>query len=388
MNEIELLRPHLDRIQRLALIIGGVGVGLCVIGLFVNRPQFFQSYLLGYLLWISVPLGCFAIVMLHHMVGGGWGFVIRRLLEAGTRTFLPMLVLFVPILFGMHDLYEWTHDAARNDAVLQHKSAYLNLPFFWTRTAIYFVVWIGLAYLLNRWSLQQDKTGDRDLTRKLQDMSGPGLLLYGATATFASVDWAMSLEPHWFSTIYGILFMVGQGLTTLAFMIVALALLVRHRPLSDVVTQSHFHDLGNLMLAFVMLWGYVGISQYLIIWSGNLPEEIPWYLNRTQGGWQWVALLLVVCQFALPFLLLLSRTTKRTIRALATLAGVIIFVRLLDLFWLVMPAFHPKDLHIHWMDLAAPIGIGGLWIAAFVWQLKGHPLLPVHDPRLEQTLHG
>jgi hypothetical protein len=343
---------------------------------------------MAYLFWTGIALGCFAIVMLHHMVGGGWGFVIRRLLESGTRTIPLMAVLFLPLFLGLHDLYEWTHsEVVSNDEVLQHKSPYLNVTSFSIRAAAYFAIWMIGAYFLNKWSLEQDRTADRALTRRLQILSGPGLVVYGATVTFASVDWAMSLEPHWFSTIYGIVFMVGQGLATLAFMIIALALLANRKPLSDVVSPQHFHDLGNLMLAFVMLWAYVVFSQFLIIWSGNLPEEIPWYLRRTEGGWQWIAIMLAVFHFALPFVLLLSRGTKRKVRALAMVAVAMIFMRLIDMFWLVAPA-HRTGLSIHWLDVAAPIGIGGIWVAAFVWQLKGKALLPIYDPRLEETLHG
>jgi hypothetical protein len=230
-------------------------------------------------------------------------------------------------------------------------------------------------------SLEQDRTAEPSIQRRMQVLSGPGLLLYGFTVTFASIDWAMSLEPHWFSTIYGMIFMVGQGLATLAFVIAVLVLLSRHAPLSEALTALHFHDLGNLMFAFVMLWGYVSFSQFLIIWSGNLPEEIPWYLARLRGGWQWVALILLLFHFFLPFVLLLMRGVKRRREALARVAVAVLALRLVDMFWLVAPAFHPEGFTIHWMDLAAPVGLGGLWLAAFFSNLKRAPLLPLHDPR-------
>ncbi|MCS6804461.1 MAG: hypothetical protein RMM98_03040 [Acidobacteriota bacterium] len=392
MREVEALKPTFERVQRQALIVGGVALALSVIGLFFDTPQFFRSYLVAYLYWISLPLGSFALLMLHHLVGGGWGFAIRRMMEAATRTFLPMALLFLPIVLGLAHLYEWTHaDVVAKDEVLRHKSSYLNVPFFLARAAIYFIVWIGWSYLLNKWSFEQDRTHDPSLTRRIQDMSGPGLLLFGATVTFASVDWVMSLEPHWYSTIYGIIFMIGQGLTTLAFMILLLSRLWRRPPLVGVVEVQQFHDLGNLLLTFVMLWAYVAFSQFLIIWSANLPEEIPWYLRRTQGGWKAVAGALILFHFVVPFFLLLLRVTKRVAPRIALLSLAMLFMRWVDLFWMVTPAFSHGEavgLHVHWLDVTTFVGLGGLWLGLFFWQLKERPLLPLYDPRLEESLHG
>ncbi len=381
------VHPRLDRIQHRSLIAGGVGLGLCLGGAFLSPEQFFRSYLVAYLFWTGIALGSFAIVMLHHLTGGGWGFVIRRLLEAGTRTLPLMAVLFVPLLFGLPDLYVWARPAeVASDPILQHKSLYLNIPFFLIRTAGYFAIWIGVTYFLNKWSVEQDRTAEPLLTRRLQVLSGPGLVLYGLTATFASIDWAMSLEPHWLSTIYGVMFIVGQVLATLALMIPMALLLADREPLSNVVSPAYLVDLGNFLLAFVMLWAYMAFSQYIVIWSGNLPEEIPWYLHRTTGGWQWIALFLIIFHFAVPFLLLLSRVTKRSVQMLSAVAAALIVARFVDLFWLVVPAFHHTGVHIHWMDLVAPIGIGGIWMWFFIWQLKGRSLLPLHDPRLAGIL--
>lgn len=402
MNEAATLQPMLDRLQKRSLLVGVAGLAVCLLGGFFSPHQFFRSYLLGFVFWAGIALGCFALVMLHHMVGGGWGFVIRRLLESGTRTFPILALLFVPLLVGVfldsrvvgggadHPgayLYEWAHaDVVARDEALRHKSAYLNVPFFVLRAAFYFAIWIGIAFWLNRWSLEQDRGSTPGLTRRLQLLSGPGLLLYGLTVTFASVDWVMSLEPHWFSTIYGMLFIIGQGLATMAFVIPVVLLLSDREPLSDVVQPGHFHDLGNLLLAFVMLWAYAAFSQYLIIWSGNLPEEAVWYVHRTAGGWQWLALFLIVFHFAVPFLLLLSRRTKRSAHVLAGVALTVIFMRLVDLFWLIVPAFESRGIHVHWLDAMAPVGIGGVWVAAYIWQLKGRPLLPMGDPRFREAL--
>lgn len=386
MNDFENLKPKLNRLQGISLIVGLVVSAVCAFGAFIDPDQFFESYLFGYLFWIGIALGSLAIVALHHLVCGGWGFAIQRVLESGTRTLPLMAVLVVPLFFGMQNLYIWARpEVVATDEILQHKSAYLNVEFFLIRAVVYFAVWGVLIFFINKWSVQHDRSPSQSLVDRIQKISGPTILIYVLTITFASVDWVMSLEPHWFSTIFGFVFVIGQGLLTLAFAIVVIAFLVDYKPLSEVVQTKHFHDLGNLLLAFVALWAYISFSQFLIIWSGNLPEEIPWYLKRMNGGWQWVGLAIVIFHFSLPFVLLLSRRTKRNIRVLFKVALFMIFMRLLDLFWIVAPSFHPEKLSVHWLDLAAPIGIGGLWIATFVWQLKGRALLPVNDPRLKEA---
>lgn len=388
MNQTEQLQVQLNRIQKLALIVGVVALALCGVGVTLNQAQFFQSYLFGYLFWFGITVGCFSVVALHHLVGGGWGFVIQRLLESGTRTLPLMALLFLPLFFGMHDLYLWARpEAVAADKILQHKSAYLNVPFFGIRTLIYFAVWGLFAYLLNKWSHQQDRMADPAPTLKIQKFAGPGLVFYVLTMTFAAFDWVMSLEPHWFSTIFGVIFVVGQGLTTLAFAIIGLRLVAGREPISGVIATKHYHDLGNLMFAFILLWAYVSFSQFFIIWSGNLPEEITWYVHRLHGGWGVIAMLLVLFHFAVPFVLLLLRKIKQKAPVLVKVAAAMIVMRLIDLFWIVAPNFHAEKFSMHWMDVLAPIGIGGLWIAVFAWQLKSRALLPVNDPRLAAAFH-
>ena len=388
MNAAETTSGEFARFQRRALALGVAGLLACLAGAIFDPAQFFRSYLVAYLFWIGIALGCVAIVMLHHIVGGRWGIVIRRLLESGTRTLPLMVLLAVPVLLGLSHLYVWARpEVVAHDELLQHKSSYLNVPFFMARMLVYFAVWLSIAYFLNKWSAEEDRSPSPSVKGRLQRLSGPGLVLYGFTVTFASVDWVMSLEPHWFSTIYGIIFMVGQALATLAFVIVALMLLARRTPLGSLLRPSHFHDLGNLTLAFVMLWAYVAFSQFLIIWAGNLPEETPWYVRRLNGGWGWVAVFLILFHFLLPFLLLLVRENKRRIEILASLAGLMIVVRWVDLFWVVAPSFYHEHLRVHWMDLAAPIGIGGVWIAVFTWQLRSRPLVPVEASQLEGGPH-
>jgi len=290
------------------------------------------------------------------------------------------------------DLYYWPekHVWARpeeiaKDTVLQHQSIYLNTGFFWLRVVLYFGIWAILAFFLNRWSRAEDRAGEASWKRKLRALSGPALVIYVLTVTFSSIDWVMSIDPHWFSTIFGIVFVIGQALLTLAFAVIVLAMLRDRKPLSEVLGPQHFHDLGNLLLAFVMLWAYISFSQFLIIWSGNLPEEIPWYLARLQHGWGVIAFAIVAFHFAVPFIVLLARGAKRKAQILVKVAVAIAFMRFVDLFWIVSPSFGAKMLSIHWMDLLAPIGIGGIWIAVFIWQLKSRPLLPLHDARLKEA---
>ncbi len=383
MQNIEVIKPLLNKMQQRALLVGALGVFATAVGAFISPEQFFKSYLFGYIFWTGLTLGSLAILSLHHMVGGGWGFVIQRVLESGTRTLPLMALLFLPILFGMKELYLWARpEVVSTDAILLHKSAYLNIPFFAFRAFFMFAVWAVFVFFMNKWSGAQDKTADDSLSEKLRSIGGPALLVCFITITFASIDWVMSLDPHWFSTIFGVMLIIGQGVSTLAFAIIVVSRLAEHKPLAGVIQKKHFHDHGNLLLAFLALWAYMGLSQFLIIWSGNLPEEIPWYLHRLQGGWGTLAILTVFFHFIVPFFLLLMRGNKRSAKVLSKIAMAIILVRFLDLFWIIMPNFYPHGFHIHWLDFAAPIGIGGVWVAVFVWQLKGRALLPVNDPRL------
>jgi hypothetical protein len=342
--------------------------------------QFFRSYLIAYLFWLGIAAGCLPLLMLHHLVGGTWGFVVRRILEAGTRTLPLMAALFVPLLFGIHSLYEWSHaDVVARDPMLQEKQAYLNVPFFIVRAVIYFIAWISFAIVLNRWSAKQDATGDVRLIRKFQLISAPGIIAYCFAITFASIDWGMSLEPHWFSTIYGMLFIVGQTLAALAFVIPVAGLLSESPPASDFMKSDVFQDLGNLLLTFVMLWAYVAFSQYLIIWAGNLPEEIPWYIHRGTHGWQWVAAFLALVHFAAPFALLLGRRNKRDKKFLGGIAIAILLMRWVDIYWLIAPAFY-SAVRIHFMDVVLFVVIGGIWLNVFLHQLNKRALLPLRDP--------
>lgn len=372
------------KMQRGSFAVGIVGLVLWGMGAIIRPSLLFHSYLVGYLLWTGIALGCLALLMLQYLTSGEWGVVIRRPLEAATRTLPLLLVLFIPLAFGFPQMYREARVAQGADPT--SNDPYLLAKFLLLRTAIYFAVWLLLGYLFNHWSRQQDLTAERQWTKKLQSLSGPGLVLYAFTASFAGIDWVMSLQNDWYSTIFGMLVMTSQALSALAFVIVIAVLLTARPPLSAVLAPKHFHDLGKLLLTFLMLWAYCAFAQLLIVWAGNLPEEITFYMPRLVGKWRWIGLTMVVFEFALPFVLLLSRDLKRHAQALVTVAIILLGMRFIDLFWLIGPAFHPSSVTIPWMEFLATIGLGGIWLSVYLWQLKRAPLLPLNDAGLAGVL--
>lgn len=375
----------LARYGQRALVVGAVAAVAAVAGAFLDRDQFFRSYLVAFLWVIGFPLGCLAVTMLHHVTKGAWGVVIRRILEASSRTLPFLLLLFVPVVLGMGTLFKWTDpEYVAHDELVAAKTPYLNEPFFLIRAAIFFAIWMGLAWYLNRASRRQDETGDPNIALRLQLVGALGLGAYVLTCTFASIDWLMSLDAHWFSSIYGIYFIGGHTLTAVAFVIPIAMLLAQQAPMDKVFLPSHFHDFGKLMLAFMMLWAYFSLSQFIIIWSGNLPEDIPWYLDRTQGIWKIVAQVLVFLHFVLPFLLLLSTDLKRDGRRLAGVAILLLAMRWVDLYWQAAPAMGLEGLH--WLDFVLPFALGGPWLWLFFRELAKRPLLPRNEPFLKEAL--
>jgi hypothetical protein len=372
-----------------ATVIGAIGLLLTLVGAFVGPSgQFYRSYLWSFILPVGIAVGSMAWLMLQYLSGGAWGVVIRRPAEAAARTIPLLLVLFIPIAIGIPSLYGWSHaDLVAADPMLQHKHPYLNVPFFLIRAAVYFGGWILLSTLLNRWSADEDR-GVRGSHGKMASISGPGLVFWGFSITFMSIDWVLSLNPHWFSTMFGLLLMAGQGLSSMAFLITLMIILSSREPMSRVLTHRHLHDLGKFLLALVMVWAYFSFSQFLIIWAGNLPQEIPWYIARMRGFWGFLALVLVFGHFALPFALLLSRDIKRNFKLLSRIAVFILVMRVVDIYWVVAPDFG-KDAAFSWMDITAPVGLMGIWLAYFLYQLEQRPLMPLGDPQLEETLeHG
>jgi len=385
MNEV--LQATLDRIQRPALGAGVIALVISVVGAYLSPTQFMRSYLVAFWFWLMPAVGCLAILMIQFFIKGRWGLLIRRTLEAGTRTLPLMALLVVPILLSRSRLYPWAQpDAAASLHLVYFKQVYLSTPFWVARAIIYFGLLLLWVYMLNRWSAREDAEGGSQLLARMRKLSAPGLILFAFILTFAAVDWVMSLDTGFFSTIYGLIFAVIPARMAVALSVIVLALLARYEPITELAEPKRFNDYGNLLLVFTMLWAYLQFDQFLIIWAGNLQDEIPWYLVRAKGTWGGIAIALFVLNFALPFLLLLQRAVTQRVVWLSRLAVVILLMEWVDLYWIISPAFSPDGPHLNWMDLTLFIGIGGIWVSWFVWQLKGRPLLPVHDPRFEGVI--
>jgi hypothetical protein len=378
----EQLDGDLARFALVTMLLGIAAAIVCLVGHQLNPKQFFQSYLYAFVFWLNIPLGLLGLLMLQHLVGGNWGAVLRGVLEGGTRTLPFMAILFLPIALGVESLYEWSrwtaHDVAKHPE-LAPKVHYLNDTWFLIRAGVYFVVWCGLGWLLLRWSRRQQRGADERITRWLAKLSGVGMLLGGLAVTFAAIDWVMSLEPLWYSTIYGLLYVSSEFVTGMAFAIVLTAVLDRYDPLSGVIRPADFQDLGSLLLAFVIVWSYMAFSQFIIIWTGDIVEELQWYMRRAQGSWGWLAVLLIALHFALPFVALLSKQVKRDPRWLAAIAILLLVMHLLNDFWLIVPAFGYQHVRVHWLDVAALVAVGSLWLAMFAWQLRRQPAVLVFE---------
>jgi hypothetical protein len=383
-----------------------VGILVWIIFAFLSgnaKDTFFQTYLVAFVFWTSVALGCLGLLMIQYLGGATWGLLIRRQLEAGAHALWLMLILFLPIaIVGLKSLYPWADPSTiTNEAelrLIEHRSSWMNQNGFLIRGVIYFAVWIGLASYMRKWSKQQDENRDMGALQRAQNLSGPGFVLYALAVTFAAVDWVMSLDVEWYSTIFGLVMLIGQGISALALLITIGVYLSGREPMARVYQPKHFHDLGKLLLAVVMVWAYFSFSQLLIIWSGNLPEEIPWYLERFKAGtqWRWIGIALILLNFALPFLLLLSRDLKHNRRRLMAVAWLLIAMRFVDLLWLIAPEFergHGAEARHFGLSVAsyinyaaAVIGIGGFWLGWFFYQLRQRAMVPYNDPQLREVL--
>jgi len=383
--------PVVKTIQRRSLFVGVIFGVLAVIGGFAQPDKFFEAYLLAFMAWLGVTLGSMAILMIRHLTGGGWGMVIRRILGAAMRCVPLMALFFVPILFGLPRLYVWARpldsisDTKLREHLAQITASYLNVRGFILRAVIYFAIWYLLSFLLSKWSREQNQPPLRDNSSRFKAVSGPGLILYAFTISFAAIDWVMSIDPSWISTIYGLLILIGQLLSAMCFAVVIERILVRYKPMSEMLKPSFVHDHGKWMLTFIMVWAYFSFSQWLIIWAGNLPDEITWYMRRLNGGWAYVGLVLVLFHFAVPFAMLLSRPFKRDIRRLVWLAVWLMLMRLVDLFWIIEPNFS-GTFNVTWLEIVVPVAMGGLWLAFFCHNLSAMPLLPAYDIYAKEVL--
>ena len=396
--------PHLDltappvvkTIAQRSLIVGVVFAVIAVVIAFVTpngREEFFRAYLLGFMCWLGVALGSMAILMIRHLTGGGWGMVIRRILGAAMRTVPLLAVLFIPMIVAVlqHHVYIWAKpldqvaDKHLRDHLADITKTYLTTNGFIVRAIIYFAIWNLLSYLLSHWSKQTDRAGAPDNTERFKAVAGPGLILYGFTISFAAIDWVMSLDPSWISTIFGLIILIGEVLSAMCFAVVVERILYDYKPMSEVLRPDFVHDHGKWMITFVMVWAYFSFSQWLIIWAGNLPNEISFYLKRLSFGWGWIGLFLALFHFCVPFAILLSRPLKRNIRKLVWVAVWLIFMRYVDLFWIIEPNFS-KAFTITIADIVVPIAIGGLWLAYFFRNLTALPLVPAYDPSAVEVL--
>jgi len=394
LDEVALMQPPTEVIGRMrtrSVMLGVVGLVLAVAGYMVKGEAFWSSYLIAFYFWNGITIGSMAVLMVQYLSGGAWGIVGRRIFEAATKTLPLMALLFIPIWMHRETLYPWATPEGAADPLIQTKIAYLNAPFFTLRAGLYFFIWGALIFTLNRFSREQDAaapmlTGPED--RRARVVSGPGLVLYVLTITFMSVDWVMSLDPHWYSTIFGVITLGAQGLSTLAFTILVLSVLAKVKPMSDVLNAETIHDLSKLMFAFVLLWAYFNVSQLIIIWSGNLPEEIPFYLERLHGPWATVSTVLLLGQFVLPFMLLLSRSLKRDPQKVKWIALIILVMRVVDITWTIGPVehFHRTDSTISWVDFAVVLAMGGAWLVYFWRNLAGRAVVPAKDPYFKEAL--
>jgi len=396
-HNMDLSAPPVVRtIGQRSLVIGLLFAAFSAAAAYWNFADFMQAYLMGVMMWLGVTLGSMAILMLRHLTKGAWGMVIRRILGAAMRNIWVVTVLFIPIwvevFFEHRNLYPWLDPVkiAANAHLHWIAQKYLNASGFITRSALYFLIWNLISFFLTKWSREQDSPSAPDHTLRFKSVSAPGILLYGFTISFAAIDWVMSLDPSWISTIYGLLILAGQLISALAFAIVVERILFKYKPMSELLKPEQVHDHGKFMLAFIMVWAYFSFSQWLIMWAGNLPEEITWYIRRLNGGWGSVGLVLVLCHFVLPFILLLSRPFKRDITRLVWLAVWMLLMRWVDLFWIIQPNFS-LTFRVTAAEIVVPVAMGGFWLWAFCNNLRAMPLVPAYDPFAKEVLepeHG
>jgi hypothetical protein len=365
-------------------LLGAVACAILGAG---NPKQFFFSWLVSFLFFLSMALGALFFVLIHYATQGGWGIVVRRIGETVFATIPVMAALFVPLLLGLHDLYSWSvPGAADHDALLRWKEPYLNVSFFLIRAALYFGCWSFIALLYYRGSRGQDATGDPAVSVRLRRFAGPAIIVLALTTAFASVDWIMSLTPHWSSTIFGVYFFAGSFVGFFALLSVVAVAMRRAGLLDTVISAEHLHDIGKLLFAFMVFWTYIAFCQFFLIWYANLPEETIWYKARMEGSWMTVSLFLMAGHFVVPFFYLMGRPVKRNGATLAIGGAWLLVMHFVDLYWQVMPTLHPEGFRPSLLDVAALVAVGGCFVAAASWLMRRQALVPLRDPRLAESL--
>lgn len=386
-EEISIPSGHL--LTRLPLPAALVGAAAMAVSIFLGMTQterFFQSYLVAFLFFVTLALGGLFFVLLQFVTRAGWSVAVRRVAEQVMSTLPLMLLLFVPLAFGVHQIWEWSHqEAVAADHLLQHKQPYLNETFFYLRSVVFLVVWAAMGWWFRKESIRQDETRDPHITRRLQSASAPALLVFAITLTLASIDWIMSVAPHWYSTIFGVYVFGGCVVAILSFLILLLLLLQKTNRLTNLVTMEHFHDLGKLLFGFVVFWAYIAFSQFMLMWYANIPEETLWFAHRWQHGWQPVSIGLAVGHFVLPFFFLLPVATKRRKTTLTGICIWLLAMHYLDLYWLVMPNL-TESFQPHLLDALTLLGTGGIFVAWLAMVMRRPALVPLHDPRLAESL--
>lgn len=397
--------------RKLPAIFGGVGVVSLAIGFATmgeDHADFYYSYLTALMTWLALGLGGLFFVAVQHATRAGWPIVVRRLAENAMLTLPVLALLAIPVVFlGAHDLFHWTHtEAVANDPILTAKQGYLNEGSFRIRGVVYMVVWTGLALMLWNWSTKQDNSRDPlALTHKMRWAAPLTIMAFALSMTFAAFDWLMSLDPHWFSTIFGVYYFAGCVISIHAFLGLIVILLHRSGHLRGVVTPEHFHDLGKMMFAFTVFWAYIGFSQFMLIWYASIPEETYWYAYRTEGSFLTISIVLVFVRFVLPFLGIMSKKIKRNPKTFIFWAVWMLLGQFLDMFWVIKPALHnlryEEAAHagevvdklaffqpgLSLADVTTYVGIGGIALGVFLWATCKHALVPVKDPRLLESIN-
>lgn len=376
-----------NRIPLIAGVLALLGAVACAILGPANPKQFFFSWLVSFLFFVSLALGALFFVLIQYAAQGGWGIVLRRIGETTFATLPVMAALFLPVVFGLHDLFEWSHaDAVEHDALLAWKAPYLNVPFFLTRAALFFGIWSFIAVVYYRGSSGQDATGDHAVSARLRRFAGPAIIVLALTQTFAAIDWIMSLTPHWYSTMFGVYFFAGSWVGFIALLSVVVPAMRAARLLDTVISAEHLHDIGKFLFAFTAFWAYISFSQFFLMWYANIPEETIFYKARMEGSWMTVSLFLMAGHFVAPFFYLMGRSVKRNGATLAVGGAWILLMHFVDLYWQVMPTLHPEGLRPSLLDVAALMTVGGCFVATASWLMRRHALVPLRDPRLAESL--